>query len=194
MARTGTAHREQPPLPPLSTACGVVGGSTALRNALNRRNRGVGGPRDEDGDWRGICLATTIRAGRRDTAAASCLFFHAVFFTPCPRTRTRIIRCETRTAATPPGMNTYGGQCIDVRTRRLRDRHSPLDIRHPQFLRFFLSSSFLSRLSLDRYQLSLSDVIFKIEIPFANKFHYAIIFRRNLDTTIPKLFRRIIDF
>lgn len=157
----------------------MVGGSTALRNALNRRNRGVGGPRDEDGDWRGICLATTIRAGRRDTAAASCLFFHAVFFTPCPRTRTRIIRCETRTAATPPGMNTYGGQCIDVRTRRLRDRHSPLgilDFAGSRFSFFFLFiSPVRSLLVIVIFKLfKRFPHFFKIEIAFANKFQFKI--------------------
>lgn len=70
------------------------------RNARNRGNRGVGGRRDEDGDWRGIRPATTTRAGRRNTAAASCLFFHALFFTPSPA-RTRIPR-ETRPRPPPP--------------------------------------------------------------------------------------------
>lgn len=193
MARTGTAHREQPPLPPLQHSVRRGGGfHSAAERAESPEPRGGGSAR------RGRRLARhlsrdhdpsrTERHGRRFLPFLSRGFFYTV----PPHTYTyNTLRDAYRGHAT--GNEHLRRPVYRCRTRRLRDRHSPLDIRHSQFLRFFLSSSFLSRLSLDRYQLSLSDVTFKIEIPFANKFHYAIIFRRNLDT-IPKLFRRIIDF
>lgn len=149
----------------------------------------MGGPRDEDGDWRGICLATTIRAGRRDTAAASCLFFHAVFFTPRTYTRTirRVHRERTPTAASV-SMFERAVFAIDIR----RSRHS--QFRRALFTRLFLSLSLSSPFFFSPVLIyRLSSVIYGLvtllfesfnPTPLSHCFEIEIALSRNINFTM----------
>ena len=100
-----------------------MGGSPVSRNARNRRNRGVGGPRDEDGDWRGIRPVTTTRAGRRNSAAPlpAFSFTRFFFFLHCASEHVlAYIRSETRPRPRHREWTPTAAKCIDVRTPSLR--------------------------------------------------------------------------
>lgn len=167
MARTGTAHREQPPLPRRGG-----GFHPALRNALNRRNRGVGGVRETRTET-GAAFVSRPRSEQDGETRPPPLpaFSFTRFFLHRTHTYAYNTSRDAYPRATPPGMNTYGGQCIDVRTRST--------LAAPRFRRFSLLFIPACRSIIISYLISLSRIVqarvFSLPHFFPNKkFHYAL--------------------
>lgn len=187
MARTGTAHREQPPLPRRGG-----GFHPALRNALNRRNRGVGGVRETRTET-GAAFVSRPRSEQDGETRPPPLpaFSFTRFFLHRTHTYAYNTSRDAYPRATPPGMNTYGGQCIDVRTRST--------LAAPRFRRFSLL--FIAcRSIIISYLISFSRIVraFSRSRTFSQiknfTMRYICFVKILIQRICRALFQRIIDF